>query len=110
MKSARQWIPKEENLTKLEQVRSISFLSVEGKIFFSVLSRGVTEFLLKLAYIDTSIQKSGIHGVPGCLKNTAVQTDWKWRSHHTVLAETLVFDEHGDNWTSRAGSYPTTSL
>ena len=41
------WIPKEENSTKLEQFRSISLLSVEGKIFFSILSRRLTDFLFK---------------------------------------------------------------
>lgn len=41
------WIPKEENSTKLEQFRSISLLSVEGKIFFSVLARRMTDLLLK---------------------------------------------------------------
>ncbi|KAJ8333464.1 hypothetical protein SKAU_G00414720 [Synaphobranchus kaupii] len=54
------WIPKEENSTMLEQFRSISLLSVEGKIFFSVLSRRMTEYLLKNAYIDTSVQKETI--------------------------------------------------
>lgn len=33
------WIPKEEKSTKLEQFRTISLLCVEGKIFFSILSR-----------------------------------------------------------------------
>ncbi|XP_053183947.1 LOW QUALITY PROTEIN: uncharacterized protein LOC128367182 [Scomber japonicus] len=68
------WIPKEENSTKLEQFRSISLLSVEGKIFFSVLARRMTAFLLKNKYIDTSVQKGGIPGVPGCLEHTGVVT------------------------------------
>lgn len=33
-----------------------------------------TEFLLKNSYIDTSVQKGGIPGVPGCLKHTGVVT------------------------------------
>ncbi|KAL1266763.1 hypothetical protein QQF64_002438 [Cirrhinus molitorella] len=68
------WIPKEENSTKLEQFRTISLLSVEGKIFFSILSRRLTDFLLKNAYIDTSVQKGGIPGVSGCLEHTGVVT------------------------------------
>ncbi|XP_049324773.1 uncharacterized protein LOC125789951 [Astyanax mexicanus] len=68
------WIPKEENSTRLEQFRSISLLSVEGKIFFSVLARRTTDFLLKNKYIDTSVQKGGIPGVPGCLEHTGVVT------------------------------------
>ena len=68
------WIPKEENSTKLEQFRTISLLSVEGKIFFSILSRRLTDFLLKNGYIDTSVQKGGIPGVSGCLEHTGVVT------------------------------------
>lgn len=58
------WIPKEENSTNLKQFRSISLLSVEGKIYFSIVSRQLTEFLLKNNYIDTSMQKGGTPGMP----------------------------------------------
>lgn len=51
------WIPKEENSAKLEQLWTIS-LSVEAKIFFSILARRITDFLLKNTYIDTSVQKA----------------------------------------------------
>ncbi|XP_063058826.1 uncharacterized protein LOC134452393 [Engraulis encrasicolus] len=68
------WIPKEEDSKDISQFRTISLLSVEGKIFFSVLSRRLTEFLLKNSYIDTSVQKGGIPGVPGCLEHTGVVT------------------------------------
>lgn len=47
------WIPKEEDAKDISQFRTISLLSVEGKIFFSILSRRLTEFLLKNSYIDT---------------------------------------------------------
>lgn len=56
------WIPKEENSTNTEQIRSISLLSVEGKIFFSVVARRMTDFLLKNDYIVTSLQKEGTAG------------------------------------------------
>lgn len=39
-------------------------LSVEGKIYFSIVSRQLTEFLLKNNYIDTSMQKGGTPGMP----------------------------------------------
>ena len=68
------WIPKEENAKNIEQFRTISLLSVEGKIFFAILSRQLTEFLLRNKYIDTSVQKGGIPGVPGCLEHTGVVT------------------------------------
>ncbi|KAK0141886.1 Transposable element Tcb2 transposase [Merluccius polli] len=68
------WIPKEENAKNIEQFRTISLLSVEGKIFFAILSRRLTEFLLKNEYIDTAVQKGGIPKVPGCLEHTGVVT------------------------------------
>ena len=66
------WIPKEENSENIDQFRSISLLSTESKIFFGILSRRLTKFLLSNGYIDTSVQKGGIPGVPGCLEHTGV--------------------------------------
>ncbi|XP_026126685.1 uncharacterized protein LOC113108082 [Carassius auratus] len=68
------WIPKEEKSQKIDQFRAISLLSVEGKIFFSLISRRLTDYLLKNSYIDTSVQKGGTPGVPGCLEHTGVVT------------------------------------
>ena len=68
------WVPKEENSRDIEQFRSISLLSVESKIFFSILSRRLASFLLNNKYIDTSVQKGGIAGMPGCLEHTGVLT------------------------------------
>lgn len=34
----------------------------------------MTDFLLKNKYIDTSVQKGGIPGMPGCLEHTRVVT------------------------------------
>ncbi|KAL3972927.1 tetraspanin-7 [Sarotherodon galilaeus] len=66
------WIPKEENSKNIEQFRTISLLSVEGKIFFSIVAKRLTEYLLKNSYIDNSVQKGGIPKVPGCLEHTGV--------------------------------------
>ena len=66
------WIPKEENSKDIEQFRSISLLSTESKIFFSIISRRLSTFLLKNNYIDTSVQKGGIPGMPGCIEHTGV--------------------------------------
>ncbi|XP_076860736.1 uncharacterized protein LOC143513938 [Brachyhypopomus gauderio] len=68
------WIPKEENASNISQFRTISLLSVEGKIFFKVLANRLTEYLLKNSYIDTSVQKGGVPGMPGCLEHTGVVT------------------------------------
>ncbi|XP_067284127.1 uncharacterized protein [Pseudorasbora parva] len=68
------WIPKEEESKTIDQFRNISLLSVEGKIFFSIVARRLTDYLLRNSYIDTSVQKGGIPKVPGCLEHTGVVT------------------------------------
>ena len=68
------WIPKEENSREIDQFRSISLLSTESKIFFSILSRRLSNFLLSNNYIDTSVQKGGVSGIPGCQEHTGVVT------------------------------------
>ncbi|XP_075313231.1 uncharacterized protein LOC142373743 [Odontesthes bonariensis] len=68
------WVPKEESSTTIEQFRTISLLNVEGKIFFSILSHRLSDYLLRNQYIDTSVQKGGIPGVPGCLEHSGVVT------------------------------------
>lgn len=68
------WIPKEEGSRTIDQFRIISLLSVEGKVFFSIVARRLADFLSSNNYIDTSVQKGGISGVPGCLEHTGVVT------------------------------------
>lgn len=67
------WIPKEEE-SNIDQFRTISLLSVEGKIFFSIVARCLTDYLLRNSYINTSVQKGGIPKVPRCLEHTGVVT------------------------------------
>ncbi|XP_068595260.1 retrovirus-related Pol polyprotein from type-1 retrotransposable element R2 [Brachionichthys hirsutus] len=66
------FVPKEKDSSEISQFRTISLLSVEGKIFFSVLARRITTFMVKNKYIDTSIQKGGIPGFSGCLEHTGI--------------------------------------
>uniref|UniRef100_A0A3B4XDA6 Reverse transcriptase domain-containing protein n=1 Tax=Seriola lalandi dorsalis TaxID=1841481 RepID=A0A3B4XDA6_SERLL len=66
------FIPKEENSCTVSQFRSIALLNVEGKIFFSVLARRMTNFLMANEYIDTSCQKVGIPGFPGCIEHSSI--------------------------------------
>nr|XP_055028991.1 uncharacterized protein LOC129418090 [Misgurnus anguillicaudatus]XP_055035306.1 uncharacterized protein LOC129423146 [Misgurnus anguillicaudatus] len=68
------WIPKEENANDITQFRTISLLSVEGKIFFKILANRLSEYLMRNSYIDTSVQKGGVPGMPGCLEHTGVIT------------------------------------
>ena len=64
------WIPKETNAKGIENFRPISLLNVEGKIFFGVIAKRMTDFLIGNRYIDTSVQKAGIPGFPGCLEHS----------------------------------------
>ncbi len=50
-------------------------------MFFSIVSRRLTEFLLKNNYIDPSVQKGGIPRAPGCLKHTGVVTQLIREAH-----------------------------
>ena len=68
------FIPKEEESKELSQFRTISLLNVEGKIFLAVIARRITKYMLDNGYIDTSVQKGGVPGVPGCLEHTSALT------------------------------------
>nr|XP_023657820.1 uncharacterized protein LOC111838758 [Paramormyrops kingsleyae] len=66
------FVPKEKDSSEISQFRTISLLSVEAKIFFSVLARRMTTYMTENGYVDTSIQKGGIPGFSGCLEHTAI--------------------------------------
>ena len=66
------WIPKEEKSKEIDQFKIISLLNTEEKIFFSILSRRLSKFLIMNEYIDTSVQKGGVAGMPGCIEHTGV--------------------------------------
>lgn len=65
-------IPKEKDSSDISQFRQISLLNVEGKIFFSVVARRLTTYLERNHFIDTSVQKAGIPGFPGCVEHTGM--------------------------------------
>ncbi len=62
--------------TKKTPLRLVSFetiylLSIEGKIF-SILAKGMSTYMVKSKYVDTSIQKGGIPGVSRCFEHADV--------------------------------------
>ncbi len=65
---------KKEKSENINQFRVISLLSVGSKIVFSIVAKRLSNFLLSNKYIDTSVQKGGISGVPSCLEHTGVVT------------------------------------
>ena len=66
------FVPKEKDSEKIKQFRNISLLSVEGKVFFSIMAKRMTEYMISNKYIDVSIQKGGIPGFSGCIEHTSV--------------------------------------
>ncbi|KAK0138094.1 hypothetical protein N1851_025636 [Merluccius polli] len=66
------FILKEENSTEIKQFRTILLLNVEGKIFFGILARRLTTFMLDNDYMDTSVQKGEVLGVPGYVEHTSI--------------------------------------
>lgn len=50
------------------------FSVLRGRSSLASSPERFTDFLLKNAYIDTSVQKGGIPGVSGCLEHTGVVT------------------------------------
>ena len=63
---------KELNSTRLDQFREISLLDVEEKIFWSIIAKSLTTYLLTNEFINPSIQKGGVPGYSGCLEHIAV--------------------------------------
>ena len=43
-------------------------LNVEGKIFFGVIAKRMTRFVVNNGYVNTSIQKARIPDFPGCIE------------------------------------------
>ena len=66
------YIPKEQDSKTISQFRPISLLNVEGKIFFAVMAKRLTAYLTRNGFIDTSVQKGGMPGMPGCLEHAAM--------------------------------------
>ena len=82
--------------------RPISLLNVEGKIFFGVLARGMTTFLMSNHYINTSVQKAGIPGFPGCLEHS--QMIW-----NSILSARRDKTELHVIWLDLANAYSSVS-
>ena len=58
----------------VDQFRTISLLSVECKIFFAIISKRMTNYMLGNEYLDVSVQKGGVPGFSGCIEITGVLT------------------------------------
>ena len=65
-------IAKSEKLDDPSQFRPIALGNCDGKIFFSLLSRRLSEYLLSNNYLAPSIQKVFLPRVAGCVEHTTL--------------------------------------
>ena len=68
----RVYIPKEKDSRSLTQFRPISLRNVEGNVFFTIMASRLTQYVMSNRCIDTTIQKGGVPGVPGCIEHTTM--------------------------------------
>lgn len=90
-KAGGYFVPKDENSSTTDQFRTISLLSVEGKIFFSVLAKRMASYMTKKGYINTTIRKGGIPGFSGCLEHTRVLSQMIWEAKASKGNLTVVW-------------------
>ena len=72
------FIPKvqEPDCNKFSDFRDIALLNVEGKIFFSLISKRFYRHIIdKNKFIDSSIQKGCMENIPGCWEHIAMIWD-----------------------------------
>ncbi|GFO17672.1 reverse transcriptase [Plakobranchus ocellatus] len=62
------YIPKKQNSTKIDQLRPMSMLNVEEKIF-SVMASRLTNYLTEIGYVNISVRYGALPGVLGCLEH-----------------------------------------
>jgi len=63
------YLPKEEVSKEIGQFMTISLLNVDGKIYFGILAARVMKFVQMNGYIDETVQKAGVPGIPGCVEH-----------------------------------------
>ena len=110
------YIPKEKDSRSLTQFRPISLLNVEGKVFFTIMASRLTQYVMSNRYIDTTIQKGGVPGVPGCIEHTAMiwesiqQARWNRLSSCGLTSRTHMGQCHinsfGKHWRTTMYQYP----
>ncbi|GFO47393.1 reverse transcriptase [Plakobranchus ocellatus] len=95
-------IPKEQDSRGINQIRPISLLNVEGKIFFSVMASRLTKYLTENGYINTYVQKGGIPRVSGCLEHATMI----WEAIQRAKSERLNLDVVWLDLANAYGSVP----
>ena len=63
-------LAKSEDLSKVSEFRPIAITCTVGKIFFSVVSDRLQNYMVRNDYIPLRIQKGFLAGMPGCLEHS----------------------------------------
>ena len=63
-------LPKSDLLNQPDAFRNIALTNTHGKLFFSVLSYRLTNYMTTNHYIDTTVQKGFLPKVSGCIEHT----------------------------------------
>ena len=63
------YLPKEQNAERIDQFRPISIINVACKIYMGILARRTVAYLQGNGYVDESVQKAGVPGIPGCIEH-----------------------------------------
>ena len=64
-------IAKSKKVDQPKEFRPIALLNTAGKVFFSLLNSRLQRFLVDNQYINISVQKGFIAGMPGCIEHIA---------------------------------------
>ena len=96
------YIPKEENLAGISMFCPISLLDIDDKIMFGILANRLAAFLLRNGYMNTSVQKAGIPGFPGCVEHCAMI----W---HTIQKAKVNNNNLSVIWLDLANAYGSVS-
>lgn len=53
----------------IEQFRHISILIIDRKIVFGIISKRIIRFVSRKSFVDETIKKAGIAGIPECVEH-----------------------------------------
>ena len=68
-------LPKEQNAENIEQFRPISIINMTCKVFMGMLVKRTVSYLQSNSYVDKSVQKARIPGIPGCIEHASMIWD-----------------------------------
>ena len=68
-------LPKTDDTSAPGMMRPIALTNCDGKLFFTIVQRRLTKFMVDNGYINPSIQKAFMPGVAGCIEHNQLLWD-----------------------------------